>query len=96
MNYQQSILDAGREVSNALYLYNAATDKLTAHNAQAASLTKAVTYTQDLFHSGESQLSRDTHRSAIVAWRTVEWSFRFFQRMQAVIDLYNALGGGRD
>ena len=96
MNYQQSILDAGREVSNALYLYNAATDKLTAHNAQAASLTKAVTYTQDLFHSGEaSYLEILTAQQSLLGAQLNEVSDSF-QRMQAVIDLYNALGGGRD
>ena len=96
MNYQQSILDAGREVSNALYLYNAATDKLTAHNAQAASLTKAVTYTQDLFHSGEATyLEILTAQQSLLGAQLNEVSDSF-QRMQAVIDLYNALGGGRD
>jgi len=96
MNYQQSILDAGREVSNALYLYNAATDKLTAHNAQAASLTKAVTYTQDQFHSGEATyLEILTAQQSLLGAQLNEVSDSF-QRMQAVIDLYNALGGGRD
>lgn len=96
MNFQQSILNAGREVSDALYLYEAATKKKEEHAAQAAVLTDAVDYTQALFHSGQaSYLEILTAQQSLLSAQLNEVSDTF-QRMQAVIDLYQALGGGRE
>lgn len=96
MNFQQSILNAGREVSNALTLYEAASGKMTEHKAQVEELTKAVDYTQSLFHSAEaSYLEILTAQQSLLSARLNEVSDSF-QRMQAVVNLYQALGGGRE
>ncbi|WP_455627975.1 TolC family protein [Parabacteroides chinchillae] len=96
MNFQQSILNAGREVSNALYLYDASSKKITEHKAQVVELTKAVEYTQALFHSGEaSYLETLTAQQSLLSAQLNEVSDTF-QRMQAVVNLYQALGGGRE
>lgn len=96
MNFQQSVLNAGREVSNALYLYEAATVKMKEHNAQAQTLIDAVSYTQDLFHSGSaSYLEILTAQQSLLGAQLNEVSDTF-QRMQAVVNLYQALGGGRE
>lgn len=96
MNFQQSILNAGREVSDALYLYEAATKKMEEHAAQADVLMNAVDYTQALFHSGQaSYLEILTAQQSLLSAQLNEVA-DIFQRMQAVIDLYQALGGGRD
>ena len=52
MNYQQTILEAGKEVSDALHLYDATNRKLIQDKAQIEELEKAVTYTNALFQSG--------------------------------------------
>lgn len=96
MNFQQSLLNAGREVSDALYLYEAATKKMEEHGAQADVLMDAVDYTQALFHSGQaSYLEILTAQQSLLSAQLNEVSDTF-QRMQAVIDLYQALGGGRE
>ena len=96
MNFQQSILNAGKEVSNALYLYEAATTKITEHRAQVAELTRAVDYTQSLFHTGgATYLETLTAQQSLLSAQLNEVSDTF-QRMQAVINLYQALGGGRE
>lgn len=95
MNYQQSILNAGEEVSNALFLYETATKKMTEHKAQVDALNKAVDYTQNLFHSGQaSYLEILTAQQSLLGAQLNEVS-DIFQRTQAVINLYSALGGGR-
>lgn len=95
MNFQQSVLNAGREVSNALYLYKAASEKLTEHRAQAETLVQAVSYTEDLFHSaGATYLEILTAQQSLLSAQLNEVSDTF-QRMQAVVNLYQALGGGR-
>lgn len=96
MNFQQSILNAGREVSDALYLYEAATKKMEEHAAQADVLVNAVDYTQALFHSGQATyLEILTAQQSLLGAQLNEVSDAF-QRMQAVINLYQALGGGRE
>lgn len=96
MNFQQSILNAGREVSDALYLYDAASKKLEEHSAQAKILEKAVEYTQALFHSGSaSYLEILTAQQSLLNAQLNEVADTF-QRMQAVVNLYEALGGGRE
>ena len=96
MNFQQSILNAGREVSDALYLYDAADKKLTEHKAQAEVLKNSVEYTQDLFHSGSaSYLEILTAQQSLLNAQLNEVADAF-QRMQAVVNLYEALGGGRE
>lgn len=96
MNYQQSILNAGEEVSNALFLYETATKKMTEHKAQVEALNNAVDYTQNLFHSGQATyLEILTAQQSLLSAQLNEVS-DIFQRMQAVINLYSALGGGRE
>lgn len=54
MNYQQTILEAGKEVSDALYLFETQNKKLVEDRGQVEQLDKAVTYTRLLFQSGEA------------------------------------------
>ena len=54
MNYQQTILEAGKEVSDALFLYDTQNKKLIEDRGQVEQLDKAVTYTKALFQSGEA------------------------------------------
>lgn len=96
MNFQQSLLNAGREVSNALYLYDASSTKIIEHKAQVEALKNAVSYTQDLFHSGKSTyLEILTAQQSLLNAQLNQVSDTF-QRMQAVINMYQALGGGRE
>ena len=96
MNYQQAILNAGQEVSNALFLYETASKKIEQDQAQVQELNKAVEYTQSLFQSGQSTyLEILTAQQTLLSAQLSEVSDTF-QRMQAVINLYQALGGGRE
>ena len=96
MNYQQAILEAGKEVSDALYLYDATNRKLVWDQIQIEELKKAVTYTNALFHSGQSgYLEILSARQSLLNAQLTEVSDNV-QRMQAVINLYSAVGGGRE
>ena len=95
MNYQQTILEAGQEVSDALYLYDTQNEKLGHDRNQVDQLDKAVTYTKALFQSGDATyLEILTAQQNLLSAQLTEVSDNF-QRMQAVINLYSALGGGR-
>ena len=95
MNYQQTILAAGQEVSDALHLYDATNNRLVHDKAQIEQLEKAVVYTKSLFQSGDaSYLEILTAQQSLLNAQLTEVSDNV-QRMQAVITLYSALGGGR-
>ena len=96
MNYQQTILSAGQEVSDALHLYDACNNKLIEDKARIEQLEKAVVYTKDLFQSGSATyLEILTSQQSLLSAQLAEVSDNI-QRIQAVINLYSALGGGRE
>ena len=95
MNYQQTILEAGKEVSDALHLYDATNRMLVHDRSQVQELEKAVTYTKDLFQSGDATyLEILTSQQSLLSAQLTEVSDNI-QRIQAVITLYSAVGGGR-
>lgn len=94
--WQNAVLSAGSEVSNALVLYNSSAEKSSLEEKQIESLKKNVDYTKDLFNMGSS-----TYLEVITAQQSllnVELSkvADDFYKMQAVVNLYYALGGGRE
>ena len=96
MTYQQTILKAGKEVSDALHLYEATGKKLIEDKAQIAQLEKAVEYTNALFQSGQSSyLEILSAQQSLLSAELTEVS-DYVQQMQAVISLYSAVGGGRE
>ncbi len=95
MNYQQTILEAGQEVSNALHLYEATNKMLEHDKVQVSELEKAVEYTKALFQSGDATyLEILTSQQSLLSAQLTEVSDNI-QRIQAVITLYSAVGGGR-
>lgn len=96
MNYQQAILKAGKEVSDALYLYDATERKLIEDQGRVDQLDKAVSYTKDLFQSGAATyLEILTAQQNLLTAQLAEVADNV-QRIQAVITLYSSLGGGRE
>ena len=95
MNYQQTILEAGQEVSDALHLYDATKKRLIHDQVQVEELEKASLYTKDLFQSGDaSYLEVLTAQQSLLSAQLTEVADNV-QRMMAVVTLYSALGGGR-
>lgn len=94
LNFEQSVLSAGSEVSDALNLYQAAQEKLILRSRQVNSLQKSVEYTRELLTLGTSTyLEVLTAQQSLLSAQLTEVSDRF-QSMQAVVNLYHALGGG--
>ena len=93
--FQYSLLNAGSEVSNALVLYNSSTEKSRLEADQVRSLERVVNYTQQLFNLGSaSYLEVLTAQKSLLGAQLSKVSDDFY-RMQAVVNLYYALGGGR-
>jgi NodT family efflux transporter outer membrane factor (OMF) lipoprotein len=93
-NWQNAVLKAGSEVSDALVLYNSSDEKAKLEAKQVETLQKNVEHTKMLFtSSGSTYLeviaAQQSFLNAQISKTTDE-----FHKMQAVVNLYNALGGG--
>lgn len=93
--FQQSVLSAGSEVSNALSLYQTSKEKSELLEQRVAACEKAADFTQRLFNLGTSSyLEVLTARQSLLSAKLDKVSDEFY-KMQAIVNLYYALGGGR-
>lgn len=93
--YQQSLLNAGQEVSDALYTYQTALEKQASRRLQIEALTKAVDYTKELLQYSSATNYTDvlTSEQALLSAQLSSINDKL-QQLQAVVNLYQALGGG--
>lgn len=92
--WQSSVLSAGSEVSNALVLYNASDAKSKLEQKRIAVLKKNVEDTRNLMASaGATYLEVITAQSNLLNAQLNQVQDDF-SKMQAVVNLYYALGGG--
>ena len=92
--WQNTILKAGNEVSNALLSYNSSEEKSRLDQKQVELYTQNVEDTRKLYTSkGSSYLEVIQAQSSLLNARISKVSDDF-SKMQAVVNLYQALGGG--
>jgi multidrug efflux system outer membrane protein len=94
-SFQQTLLTSGQEVSNALFAYQTAAEKEATRAKQIASLTKAVDFTKELlrFSSATNYTDVLTSEQSLLAAQLSSTNDRL-QKLQSVVNLYKALGGG--
>lgn len=94
-SFQQSLLNAGSEVSNALYAYQTGIEKDTSRAKEIVALTKAVDYTEQLLRYSSATNYTDvlTSEQALLAAQLNAVGDKL-QQLQAIVNLYHALGGG--
>ena len=92
--WQNAVLKAGNEVSNALVLYNTSDEKSRLEEKQVAALRKTVEDTKELYASSNSNyLEVITAETSLLNAELTKVADDFY-KMQAVVNLYQALGGG--
>lgn len=93
--YQQTILNAGQEVSDALFSYENALEKQKIRTEQLVYLNKSVEFTKELlrFTSNTNYTDVLTSEQSLLTARLNGIGDKL-QELQAVVDLYIALGGG--
>ena len=93
--FKKAILNAGQEVSNALYNYQAATDKITIREQQISFLQKSVDFTKELLKYTANTNYTDvlTSEQSLLSAQLSSVSDKV-QQLQATIELYRSLGGG--
>ena len=93
--WQNAIFKAGGEVSNALVLYNASQEKSQLESQQIEILERNIEYTKDLFQMGSSSYLEVITAQQGLLNAQLSKVVDDFHKMQAVVNLYSALGGGR-
>ena len=96
LNYRQTLLDAGQEVNDALYVTESAGRSLESHRKQCRELERTVQTSEALYRTGNATyLELLTARQSLLNARLNVVTDSFTQ-CQAVINLYQALGGGAE
>ena len=94
--WQNAVLAAGSEVSNALVLYNSSDEKSRLDGKRVEALAQNVDMTLQLFNSrSATYFEVITAQSNLLNAQIAKVQDDFY-KMQAVVNLYYALGGGRD
>lgn len=92
--FQQSILNAGEEVNDALVQWQTARNRINIGNQQIETLHEAVRKTELLMkHSSLNYLEVLTAQQSLLQAEQAQ-AQNYFDEIQGVINLYHALGGG--
>lgn len=93
--FQQSLLDAGKEVNDALAQWQTASGQLEMNDRQIEALEEAVRKIELLMkYTPTTYLEVLTAQQSLLAAQQSKAQYQF-ERIQGVINLYHALGGGR-
>ena len=96
LSFRQTLLNAGAEVNNALTQCQSARAKTDLRAKQIEALTRAVESTELLMeHSSTTYLEVLTAQQSLLSAQLSQITDRF-DEIQGIVNLYQALGGGRD
>jgi len=94
LSYEKALLTAGNDVSNALYDYQTQSEAIKLEEQQYEAYRKAVNYSEQLLINGlANYLEVLTARQSALAAQLNLVQARY-ARLYAVVQLYEALGGG--
>ena len=94
LNFQNTLLRAGQEVSNALFAHQTALEKMRVREYQLVALQRSLDYSQELVRYGFANYSEVLIAQQNLLSAQLGGVNDRLQQLQAVVDLYNALGGG--
>ena len=96
LSFQQALLNAGAEVNNALTQTQSARAKTDLRKQQIESLERAVESTELLMqHGSTTYLEVLTAQQSLLSAQLSQIADRF-DEIQGIVNLYQALGGGRE
>ncbi|MEC5144749.1 efflux transporter outer membrane subunit [Chitinophaga sp. 212800010-3] len=94
LGFRSAVLNAGGEVSNALYTYQSAIDKANTRKLQLQNLQLSVDYTQELVRYGFANYTEVLNAQQSLLAAQLGKINDHLQQLQAIVFLYRALGGG--
>ncbi|MFR9523063.1 MAG: efflux transporter outer membrane subunit [Rikenellaceae bacterium] len=96
LQFNQAILDAGAEVNTALLAWQSADAQLDYTEQQIALLTEAVGASQLLMQHGSVNYLEVLTAQITLLQAELSYSATQYNQNQSAIDLYRALGGGKE
>ena len=94
LNFKQSILLASKEVSDALYSYDSATQKIEIKQKEYDAYTLATDYSEQLLDNGLANYLEVLRARENALNSSLDVINAKNNRLQSIVDLYEALGGG--
>lgn len=93
-SYKKSLLNAGKEVTDALNQYGNISDKIDLRTKQLDALNKSVNYTQELLIYGSATYTEVLDAQQNLLKAQLGDASDQLQKLGSVVSLYKALGGG--
>ena len=94
LQFKQALLTASREVSDALYTYEAATEKLDVKRKEFEAYNTATEYSEELLDNGLANYLEVLTARENALNSSLDLINTRLTQLQSVVDLYEALGGG--
>lgn len=94
LDFRQALLQAGKEVSDALYSYEAATAKMDVKAKEYDAYTLATDYSEELLQNGLANYLEVLRARENALTSSLDMVTARNNQLQSVVDLYEALGGG--
>ncbi|MCC4211864.1 efflux transporter outer membrane subunit [Leeuwenhoekiella parthenopeia] len=94
LQFRQALLNATREVSDALYSYEIATEKLEVKQNEFDAYELATGYSEELLDNGLANYLEVLTARENALNSSLDLINTRYSQLQAIVDLYTALGGG--
>lgn len=94
LRFRQAILQAGREVSDALYTFEGASERIDIKSQEFAAYDTATAYSEELLNNGLANYLEVLTARQNALNSQIDLINARFSRLRSIVDLYRALGGG--
>ena len=94
LQFKYVLLNAGKEVSDAMFSLEAASEKIEVKERESEAYTLATEYSQELLDNGLANYLEVLTAEERALSSSLDMIAAKNNRLQAIIDLYEALGGG--
>ena len=94
LDFKLALLTASKEVSDALYSYDAASEKMQVKQKEYESYNLALEYSQELLDNGLANYIEVLNARQNTLSTNLDLTSTKYAKLQSVVDLYQALGGG--
>jgi NodT family efflux transporter outer membrane factor (OMF) lipoprotein len=94
LNYKKTLLTAGQEVSDALYTYEATSDKIELKEKEYQAYKLASEYSEELLNQGLANYLEVLNAQENVLNSQLALVNNKYLQLNAIVNLYQALGGG--
>lgn len=94
LNFRKAILNASREVSDALYTYEAAEERIGIKTSQYQAYDTATIYSEELLNNGMVNYLEVLTARENALYAQLDLINAQFTQLSSLVELYKALGGG--